>query len=172
MAKKRKQEKKKTTTQQGALFKSKEKVSADKGKVLLSWRAQPYAEEKMKTVILIVSTLLFGRLVWYAFDIYAGILAVMVSLGAFSSFLLPSSYVLYENGLEVKANVNNPVFRRWIAFTSYHIFPDGVQMMFGKRRVRDRLMKGILVYFGDADADLVKQIIIEKMAPIVELDSE
>ncbi|NLW17094.1 MAG: hypothetical protein GX033_05540 [Firmicutes bacterium] len=134
-----------------------------RGKELMSWEVRPYLQEKRKTAILIISTFLFSALVWYAFDLFAGILAFAVSIGSFSSFLFPNHYRLYEKGLEVKTGINAPVFRRWTAFKDYRIFHDGVHLNYHPRRMRERLLKSQFVYFGDADAEAIKRIITENM---------
>ncbi len=142
---------------------AKAQAPVDHGEVLLSWEARPYLMEKRKTAILLISTLLFSFLVWYAFDLFTGILAFAISISAFASFLFPSRYQLTEKGLQVKQGINAPVFRKWTAFKDYRIFPDGVNLNYHKRQVRERILKSQFVYFGEADAEAIKQIIIEHM---------
>lgn len=151
-------------TKQDKPERAKSQTPVDQGKVLMSWEARPYLMEQRKTAILLISTLLFSALVWYAFDVFGGILTFAVSIGAFSSFLFPSRYQLSEKGLQVKTGINAPVFRRWTAFKNYRVFPDGVHLNYHQRQIRERILKGQFVYYGEADATAIKQIIIEHMA--------
>lgn len=137
---------------------------SEHGKALMSWEVRPYLMEKRKTAILLISTLLFSALVWYAFDLFAGILAGAISISSFSSFLFPNQYQLSEKGLQVKTGINAPVFRRWTAFKDYRFFPDGVHLNYKPRQIRERILKSQFVYFGDADAEAIKQIIAQYMA--------
>lgn len=147
------------------------KAKEDQGKVLLSWKVRPYLLEKRKTAILVVSILSFSALVWYAFDLFTGALAVAICLGAFASFLLPSDYQLSEKGLQVKNGINAPVFRKWTAFKDYRVFTDGINLIYHPRQIRERLLKAQFVYYGEADATAIKQIITERMDLVVEKDA-
>lgn len=140
----------------------------DRGKVLMSWEVRPYLLEKRKAAILIISTLLFSALVWYAFDLFAAILTAVISLSSFSSFLFPNHYQILEKGLQVKTGLNAPVFRRWTAFQNYRFFPDGVHLAYKPRQIRERILKSQFVYFGDADADEVREIIAKYMDEVIE----
>lgn len=142
--------------------------TAERGKVLMSWEVRPYLLERRKAAILIISTLLFSALVWYAFDLYAGILTVVVSLGSFASFLFPNQYQILEKGLLVKTGINAPVFRKWTAFKDYRFFPDGVHLGYKPRQIRERILKSQFVYFGDADAEAVKEIIAKYMDDVLD----
>jgi len=140
-----------------------EQATSDHGEVLMSWEARPYLQEKRKTAILLISTLLFSALVWYSFDLFAGVLTFAISISSFSSFLFPSRYRLFDKGLEVKTGINAPVFHRWTAFKDYRIFHDGVHLNYRPRRIRERILKSLFVYFGDADGEAIKRIIKEHM---------
>jgi hypothetical protein len=141
-----------------------EQTISEHGEVLMSWEVRPYLQEKRKTAILLISTLLFSALVWYAFsDLFAGVLAFAISISSFSSFLFPSHYRLFDKGIEVKTGINAPVFRRWTAFKDYRIFHDGVHLNYHPRRIRERLLKSQFIYYGDADAETIKRIIKENM---------
>lgn len=155
-------------TKQDKPERAKGQTPVDQGKILMTWEARPYLMEKRKTAILLISTLLFSALVWYAFDLFTGILAGAISIGAFSSFLFPSQYQLSERGLQVKTGINAPVFRRWISFKDYRVFPDGVNLNYHKRQLRERLLKAQFVYFGEADAEAIKKIIIEHMDAVMD----
>lgn len=157
-------------TKQDKPERAKSQTPVDRGKILMSWEVRPYLMEKRKTAILLISTLLFSALVWYAFDFdwLAGLLTIAISIGSFSSFLFPSQYQLSETGLQVKTGINAPVFRRWIAFKDYRVFPDGVNLNYHKRQLRERILKAQFVYFGEADAEAIKQIIIEHMDAVID----
>ncbi len=150
-----------------AQTKSKRSAPATSGKedgnVLLSWTVRPYRQEKGKLAIVIISTLAFCGLVWYAFDLFSAIFALLVCFGAFSSFLLPTDYRITEEGIRTKNGFNSAVYYRWSAFSSYHFYPDGVQLMYQQRHLRERIRKGQFIYFGEADAERIKEIIAERV---------
>ncbi|HBK85443.1 MAG TPA: hypothetical protein DDZ53_05370 [Firmicutes bacterium] len=156
-----------SNNKQGKPATTNDETLVDHGEVLLSWKVRPYLLEKRKAAILVISTLLFSALVWYAFDLSAGLLTLVICLGAFASFLLPSDYQLTEKGLRVKSGINAPVFRKWRAFKDYRVFPDGINLIYHPRQIRERLLKAQFVYYGDADASAIQKLITERMDSVM-----
>lgn len=132
----------------------------DMGRELISWRAHPFMLEKRKSAILVSSTLAFAALVWYAYDLISAILTLVICVGAFAGFVLPTDYKLTEVGMQSK-NGFNKVTRKWTAFANYHTYSDGIQLMYHQRSLRERILKGVFVYYGEADAERIKDIITQ-----------
>lgn len=130
----------------------------DLGKELLSWSVVPLLHQKNKGMIFAAATLAFAGLVWYASSLVYALVAIAVSLGASASFALPTTYRLSENGVEMRTAASSTV-RKWLVFRKYYLAPDGVQLAYHQRNLRDRASRGLFFYFGDVDQQKVIKIL-------------
>lgn len=139
---------------------AKGKPGMDMGKELITWSVVPLLHQKSKGVIFALSTLVFAGLVWYSSSLAYALVAIAVSLGASASFALPTTYHLFENGMEIRSAATSTV-RKWLVFKNYHLVSDGVQLVYHQRSLRDRASRGLFMYFGDVDREKVKGIIAD-----------
>ncbi len=134
------------------------------GKELLSWRVHPLLEQKRKGTILVLSSIGFLGLVAYAgFELVYILVSAIIIVGAFGSFVLPSTYVLTDQGIKFR-NGANILERKWTAFGSYQVYADGIQLFYKGKGLRERILRGIFVYYGE-QPDKVKEIIKQHIAP-------
>ena len=140
---------------------AKVKPGMDMGKELITWSVVPLLHQKSKGVIFALSTLVFAGLVWYSSQSLSyALVAIAVSLGASASFAMPTTYRLFENGIEMRTAATSTV-RKWLVFKNYHLVSDGVQLVYHQRSLRDRASRGLFMYFGDVDREKVKGIIAD-----------
>ncbi|MDP3058640.1 MAG: hypothetical protein Q8N36_04215 [bacterium] len=129
------------------------------GETLLEWTAMPYKYNRKKTAWLVVAIVAFPLLVyWSSRDFVYSLIAAMVLMGAFVGFVLPTSYVVTTEGIFYK-DVFNKAFKKWDAFKRYTKYDDGLQLWFSQSQMRERLLRGIFVYYGSGNQQEVLAII-------------
>lgn len=136
---------------------------AVQGKILLSWRVHPLMQQKRKGLILTLSSLGFLALIASSYEFAYVVVSAVMIIGAFGSFVLPSNYILTDQGIRFQNGMNN-LERKWSAFGRYQVYPDGIQLLYKGKGLRERVLRGIFVYYGD-QPDKVKEIIKEQMTP-------
>jgi hypothetical protein len=159
----RKQKRKKQSTEVATSQAERAQPGPDLGEEIISWRAWPLVEQKRKAVILIVSTIAFAVLIRIIFDWYSMLLALGISFIAYSGFVVPSSYTIAEYGIKYHNWITHAT-RLWDDFADYQVFSDGIQLNYYRQRVRDRLLRGIFVYYGSEDPEQIRTLIEGVMA--------
>jgi len=130
------------------------------GEDILAWSVVPMKREPQKAKILIGSTLVFLLLVYYVsyWDLMWVIVAALLLVASFSSFLFPARYRLTTKGVEQKAGLSN-VFKPWDTFIKAVKYKDGILLSHGRSRLRNRLNPGLFLYFGDNNSEEVLRVV-------------
>lgn len=135
---------------------------SDPAELLLKWRSHPVRrrESKLTLVIAVLIGLPAGLLILYG-PYYAG-LAIVVLGGSLASYFLPTDYVLYAGGGEMRFFW---ICRRftWEQFRSYYPDRNGVLLSPFARPSRLENFRGLYLRFGDC-ADQVMAIVTERVA--------
>lgn len=139
-----------------------EKPKMDLGDELLKWSVIPLLHQQKKGIIFGVSTLAFAALVWYAAGLVYSVVAVAISLGASSSFVLPTTYRLCENGVEIRTAASSTI-RKWAVFRKYYSAEDGVLLAYYQRSVREKVARGLFLYFGEMDSRQITDILDDRI---------
>lgn len=145
---------------QGAGIFGQGKPKVDLGEEFLKWSVVPVMHQRRKGLIFAAATLAFAALVWYAAGLVYAVVAIAISLGASASFMLPTTYRLCENGIEMSSATTSTI-RKWAVFRKYYEAEDGVLLAYYPRSVREKVARGLFFYFGDMDSAKVLRVLAD-----------
>jgi uncharacterized protein YeaC (DUF1315 family) len=129
------------------------------GEKLFGYRVYPPTIRRNTFIQLMVGNVLFLALAQYSFGSWImTMIAAVILLGALSNFLLPSSYEFTTEGVHYQNGLNN-IFRKWGAFDKVGKFPDGVQLRYNQRYLREKILQGIFVYYPPRDEELKAKVV-------------
>ena len=137
------------------------KPAHDRGEELMVWRAHPFVTDTRKAVIFSISSLAMAAFVatilrentvwWFLFS-------MAVILGAFNNYVFPSNFKMTTKGIELK-NGMNLIFKPWNSFPNYTHYDDGIMLWYKQRGLRERLFKGIMLYYGNGDKEQIDEAV-------------
>ncbi|MBX6350861.1 MAG: hypothetical protein IRZ11_05065 [Clostridia bacterium] len=123
----------------------------------LSWTVHPIVKDPRRGLLLALAFLL----IWIGSDAILGpeglVLAVVATVVPMAHYLFPNEYRLSEEGAAVRVVVGSGV-KPWETFVGYTVYPDGVLLAYDPAILRNRITKGVFLYF-DGNRDEVVRFV-------------
>lgn len=120
------------------------------GEFLLEWTANPWRARPKRLAVLTMFYLLLYSTVWLL-DLQDSVLVIVVPIlliGNASSHLLPSKYIITEEGIYWK-NYLNMMFKDWLAIEGIVFEEEMGELFFDQQSFRNRIQRGIPLYYPD-----------------------
>lgn len=129
----------------------------------MEWTVYPYKQDKKKTILAIILIILILVFIYFTLGgLFWALLAGLLLIGSVSSYFLPTSFRVTNDGLTVKTKGRESEFE-WDYFKRYHIFDDGIALSPYKEPSRLDNYRGVFLRFGDADPEKIKELVREKL---------
>lgn len=128
----------------------------------IRWRAQPFLMNPLRSagvVFLLVFSWWFG---YYLMGQGGLLVAVVATVSPLAPYLFPSTYRLSPEGVEVRTLFSSGV-RPWDRFVGYTVYPDGVLLAYPRHNLRQRILKGVFLFFGEEDPRPILAYIEERL---------
>lgn len=129
-----------------------------RGDILLKWSKHPLKETPKRSALVILSMIVFiGLIIWIETTPLLVVLAIFLIVSSTAGYLFPNRYLFTTEGIYYN-NIITDSFRSWRRFRRFTVYSDAVYMHFSKRGLRNRIARGILVYFDNNRDDVVRII--------------
>ncbi len=142
-----------------------------KGEQLMEWSGNPWRTRWKKLAALLgVYVLMVAVANWFApNEIVLIVLLPIMLVGSSAPHLFPSRYILTTEGIYWQ-NFVSKTFKPWIAFAQIGYYEDALELFYNQASVRNRILRGIIVYFDDNQDEVkatIKRLWSEHQAKVV-----
>ncbi len=110
-----------------------------------------------------VAALFLGLMYWGTQDLAMLAVATLALVVALNSFLFPLRYRLDHEGVKLRTILGSQEFK-WRRFKDYHEHPDCLELSFGRRDLRSRILRAVYLYFPEEPADMRTHIVRRALA--------
>lgn len=113
---------------------------------VLRWRVHPLARDPRRGLLLAVAF----ALAWFAGGVALGpsgvLVAALATIVPMAHYVFANEYTLTDEGVSVRVVLPSGL-KPWDRFTGYTVYPDGVLVAYDPYVLRNRINKGLFLYF-------------------------
>jgi hypothetical protein len=137
-------------------------AAADPAEILLRWRSHPVREQHGRLAVVFLVLLGLPALLLVLYGAFFAVLAVVILGASLGPFFLPTDYVLYRGGGEMRFLWITRRFT-WEQYRSFYPDRNGVLLSPFPRPSRLENFRGIYLRFGRS-ADDIMAVVAERIA--------
>lgn len=120
----------------------------------LRWTVHPLLRDARRGLLLTIAFVL----AWGAGEMILGpsglLIAMLATVVPMAHYLFPNEYTLSDEGASVRVLLPSGV-KAWDRFIGYTVYPDGVLVAYDPLVLRNRINKGLFLYFQDNRDEVV-----------------